>query len=261
MRRIVRLLLLSMLSLVYPTYAADSEVMVVGALDFAFKDLTLESPGGGGGGGQKFNTNLVTLNPGVAIAYKRFYANLNFDKSIDSASTTQIDNSLPSMLTMSRSDTVLTLGYRPLDSVSLFAGWLSGEIGAYLNGQRNEGGQPTFYTQEISYTEKGPFVGFALSHAFGDKGSISFSVAYAQLSGNMSQTRYVGGNFPYTQYTNDNADVKGVSYGLVWTGPLNGSMNYRLGIKSTRYEGDTVGGQPGINEYYTSLFLGLTNTF
>jgi len=38
-------------------------------------------------------------------------------------------------------------------------------------------------------------------------------------------------------------------------------MNYRLGAKSTRYEGDATGSQPGITEHYTSFFFGLTNTF
>lgn len=259
MRRSVFFLLIPLLSLTAPAQAADSEVTVVGALDFAFKDLTLESPGGGG----TFNTTLTTINPGVAIAYGRVYANINFDKSIDSAATTQVENNLPAMLTMSRSDTVLSLGYRVLDSVSLYAGWLSGEIGAYLAGERQTGGPGTyaFYTQEISYTEKGPFAGIAFSHGFGDKGSVSFSVAYASLNGEISQTRFTGGAAPNILYSNDSSDVKGLSYSLIWTGPLNGSMNYRLGVKSTRYEGDILGGQPGINEYYTSLFFGLTNTF
>lgn len=258
MRRSVLFLLIPLFSLTGPTQAADSEVTVVGALDFAFKDLTLESAGGGG---PKFNTTLTTINPGVAIAYRRFYTNINFDKSIDSAATTQVENGLPSMLTMSRSDTVLTLGYRVLDSVSLYAGWLSGDIGAYLNGERDVG-TPTFYTQEISYTEKGPFAGIAVSHNFGDKGSVSFSVAYAKLDGEMSQTRYTGGATPGTTYDNGNVDVKGLSYSLIWTGPMNGSMNYRLGVKSTRYEGDAAGGgATNLDEYYTSLFFGLTNSF
>jgi hypothetical protein len=249
-----------LLSLSGPAQAADSEVTVVGALDFAFKDLTLESPGGGGA---QFNTTLITINPGVAVAYRRVYVNINFDKSIDSASTTQIENGLPAMLTMSRSDAVLTLGYRVFDSVSLYAGWLSGEIGAYLIGERQTAGLGTyvFYTQEISYTEKGPFAGIAFAHNFSDKGSVSISVAYAKLDGEISQTRYTGGATPGTAYDNNGSDVKGLSYSLIWTGPLNGSMSYRLGVKSTRYEGDAIGSEPGINEYYTSLFLGLTNTF
>jgi hypothetical protein len=103
MRRTGLLLLIPLLGLASPAHAADGEVTVVGALDFAFKDLVLEPPQGAG-----FATTLVTLNPGVAIAYRRFYANVNFDKSIDSTSTTQVEDGLPQMLTMSRSDTVLT---------------------------------------------------------------------------------------------------------------------------------------------------------
>jgi len=262
-----RFLLLSLLlGLTANTQAAD-DLTVVGALDFAFKDMTLEAAGGGGGSGQSFNTTVSSINPGLAIAYKRFYANVNYDKSINSETTTQIDQGQPSALTMSRSDTVLTLGYRAADFASLYVGWLSGEIGAYLTGQyRFSPTEFAFYTQDISYTEKGPFAGVSFSHNFGEKGSASLSVAYAKLDGEFTQIRYTGttnlGNPPITQYDVGTADVNGLSYNLTWTGALTGSLNYRLGVKYTRYEGTANGpGSSSINEYYTAFFLGLTNVF
>lgn len=262
MHRRILFLLIPLLSLAGPAQAAESEVTVVGALDFAFKDLTIQ-PGQGTG----LKTSLVTINPGLTWAYGRFYASAGFDKSIDAASVTQLEGGgggfqYPSSLTMARSDITATLGFRATGYLNIFAGWLKGDTSAHIVGYRDVLGVPTFFVQDISYVEHGPFAGFALSHAFGDKGSLSFATAYASLTADFSQIIYYGdGTTPPASSLPGSAGSKGLSYSLVWTGPVTGSINYRVGGKLTQYYGEDIPGTGAIDEKYTVYFIGISNYF
>lgn len=261
MRRSVLFLLIPLLSLTGPTQAADSEVTVVGALDFAFKDLSIQP-----GQGSDLKTSLVTISPGLTWAYRRFYVSASFDKSIDATSVTQIEGSggftypFPSSLTMARSDTTATLGFRATGYLNFFAGWLKGDTSAHIVGYRS-GGTPLFFVQDISYVEHGPFAGFALSHAFGDKGSLSFATAYASLAADFSETVIYGDGTTAPRYSPASTSSKGLSYSLVWTGPLTGSINYRLGAKLTEYYGEDIPGSGSIDEKYTVYYMGISNYF
>jgi hypothetical protein len=247
-----------LLSLGGPAQAADSEVTVVGALDFAFKDLSIQP-----GRGSELETSLVTISPGLTWAYGRFYTSVSFDKSIDAANVTQISDAQPSSITMSRSDITATLGFRVTDYLSIFAGWLKGDTAAHIVGYRSAPFPPgnVFFTQDISYIEHGPFAGFAISHAFGDKGSLSFAAAYASLSADFTETVNYATDPMTIRYTPASTESKGLSYGLTWTGPLTGNLNYRLGAKLTRYDGEDIPNSEAIDEQYTVYFLGISNYF
>jgi len=252
--------------------ATADDVLVVGSLDFSYKELTLTP-----GSGTPFTTTLSNINPAATIAYKGFYASLGYDRSLGSQTTTEIrDNGLANSIDMSRSDIVFTLGYRVFDFLNVFAGWLHGDTAAHTQGLRNENfGGPdvlVYSIQDISYIEQGPFAGVSLSHTFGNKGSLSFSVAYAALNGELTTSNsYVEvllapGAGSHFDYFVAQADVQGLSYSLVWTGTLTGSMNYRVGAKYTSYRGDSIANESGridegIKEKYTTFFVGLSNYF
>jgi len=256
------LAVLAALGATNPSRVDAAEFLAVGSLDFSFKDLAIEA---GETNRTKFNTTLTTLNPSVVLAYGNFYASLGYDKSIDSETVSQFDDNLPSALNMSRSDITATVGYRVLSFLSVFAGWLKGDTGVYIAGTTNHPTLPSpatiSYTQEISYVEQGPFVGLALSHAFGNKGALSFSAAYASLNAEFSEDRYHA-TVPLNVRSNHaETDSKGLSYSLIWTGQLTGSLHYRVGAKYTKYEGDPLPDSGSIIETYTLYFLGLTNYF
>jgi len=268
MKRIFGMAVLAAVAATGPARVDAAEFLAVGSLDFAFKDLKIEA---GEARRTEFNTMLTTLNPNLVLAYGNFYASLGYDKSIDSETVTQLDDALPSALTMSRSDITATVGYRVFSFLSVFAGWLKGDTGVYLSGSTNnpDSGATTpippntpivSYTQEINYIEQGPFAGLALSYAF-SKGSLSFSAAYASLNAELSQDRYYATTPLFTRSETFKTDSKGLSYSLVWTGQLTGSMHYRVGAKYTRYEGDPLPGSGSIDETYTLYFLGITNYF
>jgi len=240
-------------------HAAGDDTLVVGSLDFAFKSLELTP-----GRDATLSTPMISINPGLAVAYGAAYVSVGYDTTIYSEGRTHLqgDAALPATITMFRSDIVATLGYRFLDSFSLFAGWLHGETGAHTNGFRMQGGTPSFFVQDVSYVEQGPFAGMSFSHAFGNKGSIAASVAYAKLNGELSITSRYATATPATQSQVDDADVKGLSYSLIWTGTLTGSLGYRVGAKYTRYNGDNIADtEGGISEKYTSYFVGFSNYF
>jgi len=266
-----RCLLLIVLSSLAVTANAADDFAVVGALDFAYKDLSLKAPGSGDGGETEFRSTLTTINPGVAVAYKRAYVNVNYDKSVAPGESALIDEGLPQSLSMTRSDLVLTLGYRVFDFLSLFAGYLSGDIGVLINGQKYIDGtsNAVAFLQDTRYKESGPFAGIALSHQFGNKGLLSVSVAYASLNGDLEQTQYFG-QFdnggpvipPSSRTEMLKIDVRGLSYGLSWTGALSGSLSYRLGVKVTNYNGEfPIVGARDITENYIWYYLGLINAF
>jgi len=260
------------LALFAQTASAESDLLVVGSLDFSYKELTLTP-----GQNAPFTTTLTNINPAATMAYKGFYASLGYDRSLGSQSTTNIDNNgLATSIQMSRSDFVVTLGYRAFDFLNIFAGWLHGDTGAHTEGLRKErpGGADllVYSIQDISYIEQGPFAGVSLSYGFANKGSLAFSIAYAALQGDLTiaheyKDLATGPDTgKYSEYNVSKADVQGLSYSLIWTGTLTGSMNYRVGAKFTSYRGDSIESQggstdEGIKEKYTTYFIGLSNFF
>jgi hypothetical protein len=227
--------------------AADSETTVVGALDFGFKTLHLDT----GSAGNVLNPSYASINPSVALGYQSFYASLSYDRSLGadpSTGQTMVSGTpTATLVNFSRTDSTFTLGYR-LGDFSLFAG--------YTKGANHFTQTTSFIVQfatDIDYTETGPFAGFAYTKTFRDKSSLGFSVGYAKLDGELRT---------FTRPTNTLSEVKGdntgLSYGLTWSGSLTGSLGYRVGVKATRYEMKDPG---NITERYTNIFVGITNYF
>lgn len=228
--------------------AVEDNLTIVGGLDFGFKKLRLDTGSGAG----VFNPSFVTINPNLVLAYSSFYASLAYDKSIsaapDSSSTVIGGTPTATVTDYSRTDTTFTLGYRLNQSFNIFAGYTDG-----ANRFITIAATAILIVTDTSYTEKGPFAGVSYSKAFGDKGSLGMSVGYAKLNGDLKTDIHPGsGGARYT------GDTTGFSYGLTWSGPLTGSLSYRVGLKETRYEmKDPI----KITERYTSFFLGVMNYF
>jgi hypothetical protein len=245
--------LMLVISFLAPGAAADqNKIQVVGSIDFAFKNLSFNPAG------NLQSTPLTTINPSIVFARNRWYSSFSYDGPTGSGTVVTIENNRPSVLQMSRSDFLFTVGYRLADPLSVFGGWLSGNINAVQSGVRDDGGGgDAFYAQTIKYLEQGPFLGLAYSMPFGKRSNISFSAAYANMQGSLDESRSVAGSA--TSFTSDSFGVSGLSYAIIMTGDLTGSLTYRTGLKFTNYEGKATNGT--INEQYSSVFFGLANYF
>lgn len=246
MRRIAFALMLVGMGL-SPAYAAPSEVMIVGGIDFGFKTLDLDT----GEGGDVFSPSFTTINPHVALGYRSFYAALSYDRSIQAEQGTGESGGGNSATTLDylRTDSTFTLGYRLNGSFNLFAGYTKAvndftETSGFLGG---------LVVTDISYTQTGPFTGVSYTKAFRNKGSLALSLGYAKLNGELEIIVRPGSFATVVE-----GDTTGLSYGLTWSGTVTGSLGYRVGAKATRYEMD----EPlQITERYTSFFVGLVNYF
>jgi hypothetical protein len=232
-----------------PTAHADeSDLTVIGAVDFGFKRLKLDV----NGARSSFSPSYVSVNPTIALGYKSFYASVTYDKALSAGTGSDevqgTTGPVASTLDFSRADSTLTLGYRLNPSWSVFAGLTNGT---------STFTQTTFDTTitvtRTTYAEKGPFVGVAYTRAFGDKGSLGLSVAYARLDGELHTiTR------PGSILFDATGNTSGLSYGVTWSGSLTGSLGYHVGVKATRY---TMHDRIDITERYTNIFVGVSNYF
>ena len=237
MRRL-QLTLMLIASSLGMAHAAESNVTIVSGLDFGFKTLRLDT----GRGGDVFRPSFVTINPSIVLGYRSFYAGLSYDKSVSA----DPEIGAAAVTDYSRTDSTFTLGYRLNQSFNLFAGYTEGAN--KFNTTVFGGGLIA-----IDYTEKGPFAGVAYTKTFGDKGSLGMSIGYAKLDGDLKLTIY-----PNVGVFSAKGDTTGLSYGLTWSGPLTGSLSYRVGVKAIRYEmKDPV----DLTERYTNFFFGIMNYF
>lgn len=245
--RQVRLLLILIVAGLGSAHAADNELTVVGGVDFGFKRLHLDLDRTR----TTFSPSFVTINPNVVLGYGSFYGSVSYDKSVsaDPGIGAQFSAGSPTatMLDYSRTDSTFTLGYRLLQSLSVFAGHTKGDNHFTETSFGN-----TLIVTDISYKEAGPFAGFAYNHAFGN-GTLGLSVGYAKLDGDLRIVSNPGG-----ATTTVSGDTTGLSYGLTWSGPLTGSLGYRVGLKATEYNMKEKG---EINERYKSIFIGISNYF
>lgn len=243
------------------SHAEEGKLLVVGNIDVAFKNLTFNP-----GGVARQTTPLTTINPNIVLAYDNWYGSISYDGALAAGSISVIENGYPAVLSLSRSDFLLTFGYRVASPVSIFGGWLSGNINALQSGIRQEGVVLKSVVQTINYLEQGPFFGAAYSMSMGKKSSLNFSAAYANLTGSLNE-KSTKINLSTTlaeptTYSGRSFGVSGLSYGVTLTGELSNSMFYRAGIKATSYRGEPTAVDPvGIVEEYTSVFFGVTNYF
>jgi hypothetical protein len=85
---------------------------------------------------------------------------------------------------------------------------------------------------KYSFDERGFYLGASYSHQFGDKGSLAATGAYGMMDG---VTDLLSNNTIVDGRVSLYSKSPGYSFGLNWTGPLTGSMVYRVGFKMTNY--------------------------
>jgi hypothetical protein len=137
---------------------------------------------------------------------------------------------------LDRIDYSITVGQRVWRSLSLFGGYRYTEFELKAQG-------PNILQEEIDskYTEEGFFLGMGYSFRLGEWGALSFSLGYAFLDVDFSQSN-VSNNPPPSAFAlqeySFNASATGTSYGISWTGNLTGDWGYKLSLKHQDYSSD-----------------------
>ena len=122
-----------------------------------------------------------------------------------------------------------------------------------------------------SYDQKGPFIGVSYSWQFEKAGSLSFSLAYAQLdatnkfAANTDEDEDEKEELEFDDLTGQiTGDTKGFSYALSWTMPLSSNLLFQTRFKINDYKQDIIveGDRfEDIDETFTSLHVGLAYVF
>lgn len=88
---------------------------------------------------------------------------------------------------------------------------------------------------EQTYKEDGIFVGGSYGWKLMDTGTLSFSMAYADLDSTYEDNYFPedGDDFKYT------GDADGFSFGLNWSQPLTEHVGYYLDARTQKYEANT----------------------
>jgi hypothetical protein len=251
--------------------ASDDKLLVVGGVDIAFKNTTVSAD-------STFDVPLTTVKPGVTLAKGRFYGSLAYERSVAAGVSTGIDTIhdptagpappptlVPYTVFINREDLLFTAGYRATRSLNFFAGYIDGKIHVIKDTEEyDSGGTIVNGTRRIEYDRAGPFVGAAYSLPVGKAGAFNFSIAYAGLNGSIVQSKVIADGSGTGPVFDPRAtfQLSGFSYGVNWSGELNGSISYKIGLNQTEYSSQSSGSLPsGITEKYNSLFFGVTNYF
>jgi len=193
-----------------------------------------------------FEESLDTAVLTGAALYKDFYISFNIELAISPEDTglgvkaepepgpgiplaldTQTDFELD------RSDFSFTMGHRVWRGLSFFGGY------RYTEFELNSLG-PNLLLEEVDskYTEEGIFLGGNYAFRIADAGTLSFSVGYAFLDVDFSQSNISKTApaflFAFQEYS-FSASATGLSYGVLWTGDLSGNWAYTLGVKYQDY--------------------------
>lgn len=222
--------------------AEDSRITVAPAIDFAFKRSLFKL---NGATGYFVEPSYTTFVPSLAISAGKFYAVVSYDTPMAPWEETSLNlaNDTLMQTSFTRSESVITVGYRLPWSLNVFGGYLHGESTQtetwYIaDAVLGHVVWPTTY----SFDERGIFLGINWSRSFGDRGTLSVSVASGIMDGTFTVKDYNGTTDPTLFVASDSvykSHSPGFSLNVGWTGTITGNMVYRTGLKYTKYVFDT----------------------
>ena len=143
-----------------------------------------------------------------------------------------------------RIDYGFTLGHRVWKGLSFFGGYRYTEFELKAKG-------PNTLLEEVDskYTEEGIFLGGSYGFRVADAGTLSFSIGYAYLDVDFSQSNISTSAPPFAfafQEYSFNASATGLSYGVLWTGDLSGPWSYTISLKYQEYSSNDDSSSQGM---------------
>jgi len=211
--------------------AEDAGLTVAPAIDFGFKQSSMNISANGSPYTSAYKPSYITLIPSLSMTYGQFYGAVSYDTPLTEYHTSYGTSSATGIAysdnTYSRQETTVALGYRLLPALSVFGGYLNGKSKMRSVDYSGVPLQP--YPGDISFNTNGYFAGVSTSHSYGDKGAIALSVAYAQMNGTIDS------KFSNVSGTIQSQNASGYSTNLSWSGPMGNSMFYRVGLRYAKY--------------------------
>ena len=191
---------------------------------------------------------LYVANFSATLVYQQFYLTGLLELTPQSERTslsTEIDANPGPGLPSEKTDTAtdlsqynfsVTLGYQVWEGLRFFSGYQYTEL--ELDSKEFN---PLAQDADTIYIERGFFLGSGYSWDFGEKGTLSLSIAYANLDAKLSQNNvnttpppdgFASGEFTFDGTSN------GLSYGAQWSGPLAENWIYVASLKFQSYTSD-----------------------
>ncbi len=189
----------------------------------------------------KFDVTFKILGVGGTFFKDGYYLDLLFQKSLDEEDSFTLEDpllpggSFSETFEGDREDSSITFGKKVLDNrAGIYLGYKAGKSQA----SGNQG-------QDLSFKEKGFFIGSNYSWPVRDKGVLSINVAFADLDGDLkedvSNPAFASPAVLAAPLDIDaTSNAKGLSYGISWSARINESLSYSIGIDSKSYTFEDV---------------------
>jgi len=205
-------------------------------------------------GGQHKTVNTLTfstLNLSLTGVQKKVFISINTEIPFSDQTYVVNEQDSNAIRTFERENLSLTAGYEIYRGLNVFGGY-SYEANHYFNDSISNTGAVTNVTEKDS----GLFLGMIYSQNFSNYGSVSATVSYALLDGEIS------GNDSSNMFTNNSGDTTGFNFSLTYTNRYSADLNYFLSTAVKNYEYDNVSSGAGnLNfvkeKYYFSVSAGL----
>jgi len=170
-----------------------------------------------------------TLNLALTGVQDKFFFSVNTDIPFSDSSYVFSEQGSDTVRTVERKNLALTLGYRIYKGLNLYGG-LSYDASHFFNDSISNPGGVT----DVKEKDSGPFFGVIYGHNFSHYGSVSVTIAYALLDGEISS------NEAANSFTNNSGDTTGFSFALIYSNKYNVDLNYFISAKIKNYEYDNV---------------------
>ncbi len=200
------------------------------------------------GGNVKFDFDEVldTAALNGTLLYKNFYLSVSLELALSTEDTglrvtadpisgpgipLALDTTTP--FELDRIDYGFTVGHRVWNGLSIFGGYKYTEF-------KLKATEPNILLEEVDSksTEEGIFLGGSYAFRLADAGILSFSIGYAYLDLDFSQSNISrtapAFAFSFQEYAFTGSST-GLSYGVQWTGDLSGRWAYTLSLKYQDY--------------------------
>ncbi|MEP4891232.1 MAG: hypothetical protein ABJV04_14490 [Aliiglaciecola sp.] len=206
-----------------------------------------------------------SINIPLAMTFEDWQVSANLQTTLNDADISEEEDTGKA----SRDDLDITLGYRISKNWTLFGGYKYGNTKIQFTPRDIDEEEDLSITNE-RYKQKGPFVGVSYHWHFEKAGSLSLSVAFADLTANNvfaenTDEEEEEETLEFDDLTGAvSGDTRGFSYSLSWTMPVSSNLLFQTRFKINDYQQDIhYNGVEfkGIDESFTSLHVGLAYVF
>ncbi|PIE43009.1 MAG: hypothetical protein CSA50_07390 [Gammaproteobacteria bacterium] len=294
--RLAGMLATGILTAYTPCSSAIEGLTIVPQIAFQHKNLDFSQSFKGGENADvkgSFEATLPTLDLAITTLYQKAYLSIKYDTSFGNNFTYADNGFTKANSEIERNDFSVTLGYDVWKALHVFGGYMKGNTkitpdakyidypGAQQNNEQCVDTAPCFPTvisnpaqdhelrnlspYQQKYTESGYFLGASYGLPIKQKGTLSFSLAYALMDGEYTDNYLAGTDTPRTfRYKGDS---KGYSLGLTWSAALTRKSGYFFDLRRQNYDMDAddktglFGGNAETEETMTTATVGMQMYF